>query len=131
VHVEWAAIGIVAAVIAGVVFGYVAGPIDVSRHEPTPQGPLLARREWTEDCRGFQHRHCQHIGSARTFGLLGHREFVTVCGCPCHWGCPSEEVSLPEMTSECICSENAEVRQESFERFAKGPARHRILNHSR
>jgi hypothetical protein len=97
-----------------------------------PIGPaLLARREWTEDCRIFQHRHCQHIGSARTFGWLGDREFVTTCGCPCHWGCPSEEVSLPEMSRECICSENGEVRQENFERFAKRSALHRILSRGR
>lgn len=126
-HVEWGAVGIVAAVLAVVFVGYVALPIGVNRHEPTPQGSLLARREWTEDCLGVQHRQCQHIGSARTFGLLGHREFVTICGCPCHWGCPSEEVSLPEMTSECLCSENGEVRQENYERFAKRPALLRIL----
>jgi hypothetical protein len=97
-----------------------------------PKRPaLLARREWTEDCRVFQHRHCQHIGSARTFGWLGDREFVTICGCPCHWGCPSEEVSLPEMSPECICSENGEVRQENFERFAKRSALHRILSRCR
>jgi hypothetical protein len=97
-----------------------------------PERPaLLARREWTEDCPVFQHRHCQHIGSARTFGLLGDREFVTICGCPCHWGCPSEEVSLPEMSSECICSGNGEVRQENFERFAKLPFLDRILSRRR
>src|SRR3954447_14611355 len=96
-----------------------------------PKGPpVWPRREWTEDCRVFQHRRCQHIGSAHTNGLLGHREFVTICGCPCHWGCPSEEVSVPvtgsrsfvfDMSKECICSANGEVRQENFERFAKSP----------
>lgn len=85
-----------------------------------------AKREWTEDCRAFQHRHCQHIGSAHTYGLAGHSEFVTICGCPCHWGCPSEEVSLLEMNSECRCSEIAEERQENFERFAKRSTLHRI-----
>jgi hypothetical protein len=93
-----------------------------------PKGPLLARREWTEDCRIFQHRHCHHIGSARTVGLLGDRELVTICGCPCHWGCPGEEVSLAEMSSECLCSENGEVRQENFEPFAKRSTLHRILS---
>ena len=85
----------------------------------------LARREWTEECRLVQHRRCEHIGSARTVGLLGQREFVTICGCPCHWGCPSEEVSLPDMSRECICSGNGEVRQDNFERFAKLPRVHR------
>jgi hypothetical protein len=92
---------------------------------------LLPRREWTEDCRVFQHRRCQHIGSARTIGLLGDREFVTICGCPCHWGCPSEEASLPDMSRECICSGNGEVRQENFERFAKLPLLDRILSRQR
>jgi hypothetical protein len=46
-------------------------------------------------------------------------------------GCPSEEVSLPEMSSECICSENGEVRQEDFERFAKQSALRRILSRAR
>jgi hypothetical protein len=45
--------------------------------------------------------------------------------------CPSEEVSLPEMSSECICPENGEVRQENFERFAKRSALHRVLSHWR
>ena len=79
----------------------------------------------------FQHRHCQHIGSARTIGLLGDREFVTICDCPCHWGCPSEEVPLPDMSSACICSENGEVRQENFERFAKPPLLDRIFSRRR
>ena len=97
-----------------------------------PERPeLLARREWTEDCRLFQHSLCQHIGSARTFGLLGHREFVTICGCPCHWACPSEEVALPEMSSECFCSQNGDVRQENFERFAKLSGLDRILSRRR
>jgi len=120
VHVEWGVVGIVAAVLLVGVVGY------VSRCEPMPQD-LLARREWAEDCSAFQHRHCQHIGSARTYGFLGARQFVTICGCPCHWGCPSEEVSLPEMGSECICSENGEVRQDNFEQYAKRAALHRIL----
>jgi hypothetical protein len=123
VHVEWVPVGIVAALLIVVVVGCV--------RLADPQDPLLARREWTEDCRVFQHRHCRHIGSARTYGLGGVKEFVTICGCPCHWGCPSEEVSLPEMSSECICPENGEVRQENFERFAKRSALHRVLSHWR
>jgi hypothetical protein len=118
VHVEWGAVGIVAAVLVVVVLSW-----------PMPKRPALeTRREWTEDCRVFQHRQCQHIGSARTFDLLGYRELVTICGCPCHWGCPSEEVSLPEMSSECLCSENGEVRHENFERYAPRSALHRILS---
>jgi len=97
-----------------------------------PNGPeLRARREWTEDCRVFQHRHCRHIGSARTIGLLGDRAFVTICDCPCHWGCPSEEVALAEMTRHCLCEQNGEVRQENFERFAKRSALHRMLSRRR
>jgi hypothetical protein len=130
VHVGWDAVGIVAVLVV-VAVAVVGLPMDVSRYEPKPQSSLLARREWTEDCAIFQHRHCPHIGSARTVGLLGHREFVTICGCPCHWGCPSEEVSLPDMSSECICSENGEVRQDNFERFGKRSALHRILSRQR
>jgi hypothetical protein len=121
VLVEWGAVGIVAAVLVLVTVGW------VSRSEPMPHDQLLARREWTEDCSAFQHRQCQHIGSARTHGLLGTREFVTICSCPCHWGCPSDEVPLPEMSSECICSENGEVRQKNFEPYAKRSALHRIF----
>ena len=124
-------VGIVAAVLTIVVVGYVALPINASRFEPASRSSLLARREWTEDCRVFQHRHCQHIGSARTFGLLGRREFVTICGCPCHWGCPGEEVPLPEMSSECICSSNSEVRHNNFERFANRSFLHRRLSRAR
>lgn len=122
-HVEWGPAGIAAALVVVVVVGLV--------RRAGPQDRLLARREWTEDCRVFQHRHCQHIGSARTYGFAGVREFVTICGCPCHWGCPSEEVSLPEMSSECVCSQNGEVRQENFVRFAKRSALQRILSHRR
>ena len=53
---------------------------------------------------------------------------MTICGCPCHWGCPSEEVALPDMGRQCLCPENGEVRQENFERFAKRSALHRMLS---
>jgi hypothetical protein len=32
------------------------------------------------------------------------------------------------MSSECICSQNGEVRQENFERFGKRRAIHRMLS---
>ena len=120
-NVDWGVVGFAAAVL---VIALIARPV--------PRGPALReRREWTEDCRVFQHRHCRHIGSARTFGVGGRREFVTICGCPCHWGCPSEEVALPAMSSECICSDNGEVRQENYERYAKLSGLDRVLSRRR
>jgi hypothetical protein len=38
---------------------------------------------------------------------------------------------LLDMSRECICSGNGEVRQENFERFAKLPLLDRILSRRR
>jgi hypothetical protein len=83
------------------------------------QGVLRPLREWTEDCRVRQHRQCDHIGSTGTVGLLGARAFVTICSCPCHWGCPAETIELSEMKSVCTCLGNGEERQRNFEAVAK------------
>jgi hypothetical protein len=86
---------------------------------------LRPLREWTEECRVHQHRRCQHIGSAGTIGLLGARAFVTICSCPCHWGCRSEGAELSEMKATCSCAEIGEERQRNFEEVARRPHRSR------
>lgn len=95
------------------------------------QRPLRPLREWTEECRIFQHRQCQHIGSAGTVGLLGARAFVTICSCPCHWGCLAEITELSHMKAVCICLDNGEERQRSFEEAAKPGALRRMLTRRR
>ena len=76
-------------------------------------------REWSEDCRVFDHQQCQHIGAASTIGLLGARKFVTICPCACHWGCPAEAVRLSDMETICTCRDNGEERRRNFEKAAE------------
>jgi hypothetical protein len=77
------------------------------------------RVTWTEDCRVHEHRQCEHIGFATTVGLLGRRNFVTLCPCACHWGCPADTAEVSEAKTLCMCSSTGLERQRNFETMAK------------
>lgn len=88
---------------------------------------LREARRWSEDCRVMQHRACTHVGTAQTVGLLSYRRFVTICPCPCHWGCPAELVVLPDVAKVCDCPALREERQLNFETAVRPSALRRLL----
>ena len=92
---------------------------------------VTALREWTEDCRILQHRHCEHIGTAGTVGILGVRTFVTICPCACHVSCRAATVELHEVAGVCDCRSSGEERQRHFEASARPPALRRIFTRHR
>ncbi len=90
-------------------------------------GELERARKWTEECRVREHDRCEHVGSARTVGLLGLRRFVTLCPCACHWGCPADAAELSESKTMCNCSTNGAVRRQNFDAALRARAeKHRF-----
>jgi hypothetical protein len=93
--------------------------------------PMERRVTWTEDCRVHDHHQCEHIGFTGTVGLLGRRNFVTLCPCACHWGCPADRVELSDAKFVCTCGSNGRERQRDFEAMSKPSVLHRIVSRRR